>query len=49
MPKLPLPPVPKTLMPRPKRPGQTEEVPRTHQLKEAGISAVDWIETPTCE
>ena len=47
MPKLPLPPLPKTLNPRPKRPGQAEKVPPLEQAKEAGISAVDWIDERT--
>jgi menaquinol-cytochrome c reductase cytochrome b subunit len=47
MPKLPLPPVPKTLNPRPARPGETERVPPLEQAKEAGISAVDWIDERT--
>src|ERR1700742_4914459 len=47
MPKLPLPPLPKTLNPRPKRPGEAEKVPPLEQAKEAGISAVDWIDERT--
>jgi menaquinol-cytochrome c reductase cytochrome b subunit len=45
--KLPLPPLPNSLNPRPRRPGQTEQVPPLEQAKEAGISAVDWIDERT--
>ena len=39
MAKLPLPPVPKLLNPRPRRPGEVQEVKPVDQVKEAGISA----------
>jgi menaquinol-cytochrome c reductase cytochrome b subunit len=42
-----LPPIPKSLNPRPRRPGETEKVPPVEQVKEAGISAVDWIDERT--
>src|SRR5215212_10214805 len=42
-----LPPLPNSLNPRPRRPGQTEKVPPVEQVKEAGISAVDWIDERT--
>src|SRR3954453_108514 len=46
--KLPLPPLPKALQPRPKRPGQ--DIGKAGPLDaaaEAGISAVDWIDERT--
>jgi quinol---cytochrome c reductase cytochrome b subunit, bacillus type len=46
MPKL-LPPLPNKLNPRPKRPGQVEQVKPLDQAKEAGIHAVDWIDERT--
>jgi quinol---cytochrome c reductase cytochrome b subunit, bacillus type len=48
MPKLPVPPLPPALRPRPKRPGE-ENGPTTpvHHAAEAGISAVDWIDERT--
>ena len=42
-----LPPLPKSLNPRPRRPGETEKVPPVDQVKEASISAVDWIDERT--
>jgi len=47
MPKLPLPPLPPKLLPRPKRPGEAEKVTTLDQAKEAGIHAVDWIDERT--
>src|ERR1044071_7462515 len=47
MPKLPVPPIPKTLNPRPKRPHETEKVHPLDHAKEAGISSVDWIDERT--
>jgi len=47
MPKLPMPPLPKVLLPKPKRPG---EVPDDGQLSapaEAGATVVDWIDERT--
>ncbi len=46
MPKL-MPPMPKLLNPRPKRPGEAEEVKPLDHAKEAGIHAVDWIDERT--
>src|SRR4051794_6456970 len=47
MPKLPVPPIPKTLNPRPKRPHETEQAHPLDLAKEGGISAVDWIDERT--
>src|SRR3954465_3273800 len=47
MPKLPVPPIPKTLNPRPKRPHENEQVHPLGLAKEGGISAVDWIDERT--
>ena len=45
--KLPTPPLPTALQPKPKRPGESEEVGPVDQAKEAGISAVDWVDERT--
>src|SRR4051812_6322211 len=45
--KLPSPPLPSALQPRPKRPGTTERVKPLDQAKEAGISAADWVDERT--
>jgi menaquinol-cytochrome c reductase cytochrome b subunit len=45
--RLPLPPLPPALLPRPKRPGQSEQVKPLDQVTDAGISAVDWIDERT--
>ena len=45
--KLPLPPLPPALLPRPKRPGQAEKAKPLDQGKEAGIHAVDWVDERT--
>jgi menaquinol-cytochrome c reductase cytochrome b subunit len=45
--KLPKPPVPPALQPRPARPGTEEKMGPLDQAKEAGISAVDWIDERT--
>jgi menaquinol-cytochrome c reductase cytochrome b subunit len=45
--RLPLPPLPPALLPRPKRPGQAEKVKPLDQAKEAGIHAVDWVDERT--
>ena len=45
--KLPLPPIPKSFQDAPPRPGEAEKVPPLEQAKEAGISAVDWIDERT--
>jgi menaquinol-cytochrome c reductase cytochrome b subunit len=47
MPRLPMPPLPKALNPRPRRPAETERVPPVEQLKEGAISAADWIDERT--
>jgi menaquinol-cytochrome c reductase cytochrome b subunit len=46
-PRLPVPPLPSSLMPRPKRPGETERVKPVDQAMEAGISAADWVDERT--
>src|ERR687891_697565 len=45
--KLPLPPLPTALQPKPKRPGEAERVKPVEQVKEAGIGAADWIDERT--
>jgi menaquinol-cytochrome c reductase cytochrome b subunit len=45
--RLPLPPLPPSLMPRPKRPGEIERVTPVDQAKEAGISAAAWVDERT--
>ncbi len=45
--KLPAPPLPSALQPKPKRPGQSERVGPIEQAKEAGISAADWVDERT--
>jgi len=51
MPKLPAPPLPKVLQPRPKRPGQNGNgngtVTPVQQAQEAGITVVDWLDERT--
>ena len=51
MPKLPAPPLPKVLQPRPKRPGQNGNgngtVTPAQQAQEAGITVVDWLDERT--
>jgi menaquinol-cytochrome c reductase cytochrome b subunit len=42
-----LPPLPSALQPKPKRPGESEKVRPVDQAKEAGISAVDWVDERT--
>src|SRR5438105_593011 len=46
MPRLPTPPLPKVLQPKPKRPGEPKEVGAVPPL-EAGITVVDWIDERT--
>jgi len=45
--KLPAPPLPSALQPRPRRPGESEKVKPLDQVKEAGISAADWVDERT--
>src|SRR5215213_10901853 len=45
--KLPLPPLPAALQPKPKRPGEAERVKPLEQAKEAGIATVDWVDERT--
>ena len=45
--KLPLPPMPPALQPKPKRPGRGEKVKPLDQAKEAGIHAADWVDERT--
>src|SRR5918993_2367590 len=45
--KLPLPPLPTALQPKPRRPGEAERVEPVEQLKEAGIGAADWVDERT--
>jgi menaquinol-cytochrome c reductase cytochrome b subunit len=47
LPKLPAPPVPSALQPRPPRPGEREKVGPLDQAKEAGIHTIDWIDERT--
>src|SRR5687768_505910 len=46
-PKLPAPPLPSALQPRPPRPGEKEKVTPVDQAKEAGTAAIDWIDERT--
>jgi len=45
--KLPAPPLPSALQPKPKRPGTAERVGPIDQAKEAGIATVDWVDERT--
>ena len=45
--RLPAPPLPRALRPPPRRPGDGERVEPLAQLKEAGISTVDWVDERT--
>jgi menaquinol-cytochrome c reductase cytochrome b subunit len=45
--KLPAPPLPSALQPKPRRPGDVEKVKPVDHAKEAGISAVDWVDERT--
>src|SRR3712207_3897768 len=45
--KLPLPPVPDQLKPAPPRPGESRKGGPVETAKEAGISAVDWVDERT--
>jgi menaquinol-cytochrome c reductase cytochrome b subunit len=45
--KLPLPPLPDVLKPRPSRPGEAEHVKPLDHAKEAGIATVDWVDERT--
>src|SRR5687767_379825 len=47
IPKLPLPPVPDKLRSQPKRPGTEPPRKPLEQVKEAGISAADWVDERT--
>jgi ubiquinol-cytochrome c reductase cytochrome b subunit/menaquinol-cytochrome c reductase cytochrome b subunit len=47
LPKPPLPPLPKAAMPTPPRPGEGTKRGPVDQAKEAGISAVDWVDERT--
>ncbi len=47
LPKLPLPPLPSALQPQPKRPTETMHPGPLEQAREAGISAVDWVDERT--
>src|SRR5215203_4248350 len=45
--KLPLPPLPTALPPKPKRPGEAERVKPLDHAKEAGIATVGWVDERT--
>ena len=47
LPKLPAPPLPNALQGRPQRPGDDKRHGPVDQAKEAGISAVDWVDERT--
>jgi menaquinol-cytochrome c reductase cytochrome b subunit len=48
MPKLPAPPLPAALKPKPKRPGEGNGKTKPHEVAaEAGIHAVDWVDERT--
>jgi menaquinol-cytochrome c reductase cytochrome b subunit len=42
--RLPAPPLPSALRPRPRRPGEGERVKPLDQVKESGIATVDWVD-----
>ena len=45
--KLPKPPLPPSFQPKPPPPGSTQQGSPVETAKEAGISAVDWIDERT--
>src|SRR3954462_15900170 len=45
--KLPRPPMPAALQPKPRRPAERDRAGTLDQLKEGGISAVDWVDERT--
>src|SRR5215218_41713 len=47
MPKLPAPPLPPALKPPPPKPGQTKKAGPLDTAKEAGMTAVDWVDERT--
>jgi quinol-cytochrome oxidoreductase complex cytochrome b subunit len=47
LPKLPTPPLPSALQPTPRRPGTEKPRKPLDQVKEAGISAADWVDERT--
>jgi menaquinol-cytochrome c reductase cytochrome b subunit len=47
LPSLPKPPVPKRFQDQPARPGEKEKIHPLEQVKEAGISASDWVDERT--
>src|SRR3954467_1617277 len=47
LPKLPAPPLPPSFKPSPNRPGQAPPREPIHVVREAGISAVDWVDERT--
>src|SRR5918997_2461210 len=47
LPKPPLPPLPPPLNPRPDRPGEGKKQGPVEQVREAGISAIDWVDERT--
>jgi quinol-cytochrome oxidoreductase complex cytochrome b subunit len=48
MPKIPAPPIPDALKPKPKRPGEGNGKAKPHEVAgEAGIHAVDWVDERT--
>src|SRR3981081_4054880 len=48
MPRIPMPPLPKVLLPKPKRPGEGNgRSSRSETAAEAGIPVVDWVDERT--
>ena len=47
LPKLPLPPPPKSVLPAPPRPGERKRMGPLDHAKEGGISAIDWVDERT--
>ena len=47
LPSLPKPPVPKRFQDKPARPGDADKIHPLEQVKEAGISAADWVDERT--
>src|ERR671924_1828799 len=47
LPKLPAPPLPNALQGRPQRPDDDKRLGPVEQVREAGISAIDWVDERT--
>src|SRR4051794_40994569 len=47
LPKLPAPPLPNALQPRPQRPGEARKRRPLDHMQEGGISVIDWVDERT--